>query len=43
MSEQLLKVNGGVANNPKLGKEVSDYIIGSIEAKLNLLNKVNEN
>ena len=40
MEEKLLKLNGGVANNPELGKKVSGYLIGSIEAKLSILNKM---
>ena len=40
MEEKLLKLNGGVANNPEIGKKVSGYLIGSIEAKLSILNKI---
>ena len=40
MEEQLLKLNGGVANNPQLGKKVSGLLIGSIEAKLSILNQM---
>ena len=43
MSEELLKVNGGIANNPKLGKQVSDMYINSIENKIKLLNKIYDN
>ena len=43
MSEELLRVNGGIANNPKLGKQVSDMYINSIENKIKLLNKVYDN
>ena len=38
MQEKLLKLNGGVGNNPKIGKKVSNLIIDSIEAKLKILN-----
>ena len=40
MGEELLRVNGGIANNPKLGKEVSDLYINSIGAKINVLNHI---
>ena len=40
--EQLLKINGGIENNPQLGKQVSDMYIDSIEEKLNYLKKLNE-
>ena len=43
MSEELLKVNGGITNNPKLGKQVSDMYINSIENKIKLLNKIYDN
>ena len=38
MQEKLLKLNGGVGNNPKIGKKVSNLTIDSIEAKLKILN-----
>ena len=40
MKEKVLKLNGGVENNPELGQKVTDLIIGSIEAKLSILNKL---
>ena len=43
MSEKLLRTNGGIANDPKLGKQVSDMYINSIENKIILLNKVYDN
>ena len=41
MKEKLLKLNGGIQNNPELGKRVSSLLIDSIEAKLSILKKVN--
>ena len=43
MGEELLRANGGIGNNPKLGKQVSDMYISSIENKIKLLNKVYDN
>ena len=43
MSEELLRSNGGIANNPKLGKQVSDMYINSIENKIKLINKIYDN
>ena len=40
--EKILKINGGVENNPEIGQKISDLIIDSIEAKLSILNKVSE-
>ena len=40
MQEKLLKLNGGIGNNPKIGKKVSNLLINSIEAKLSILNQV---
>ena len=40
MQEKLLKLNGGVGNNPKIGKKVSNLLIDSIEAKLKILNQL---
>ena len=42
MKEKLLKLNGGIENNPELGKKVSNLLIDSIEAKLSILKKVND-
>ena len=39
--ENLLKLRGGIENNPELGKKVSNLIIDSIEAKINMLKKLN--
>lgn len=39
MKEKLLKLNGGIQNNPELGKRVSSLLIDSIEAKLSILKK----
>ena len=41
-SEKLLKLRGGIENNPELGKKVSNLIIDSIEAKINMLKKMND-
>ena len=41
MHEKLMKLNGGVGNNPKMGKKVSNLLINSIEAKLSILNNIN--
>lgn len=41
MKEKLLKLSGGIENNPQLGKKVSNLLIESIEAKLSILKKVN--
>ena len=43
MGEELLRANGGIANNPKLGKKVSDLYINSIGTKLKILNQVYDN
>ena len=40
IDEKLLKINGGISNNPKLGKELSDLYINSIGAKLDILKKI---
>ena len=39
--KQILKLNGGYLNNPKLGDEVGDLLIESIQSKLNIMNKLN--
>ena len=41
MQEQVLKLNGGIENNPHLGKKLSSLLIDSIEAKLSILNSIN--
>ena len=40
MKEKFLKLNGGIENNPELGKQVSNLLIDSIEAKLSILKKI---
>ena len=37
----MLKLNGGYLNNPKLGDEVGDLLIESIQNKLNIMSKLN--
>ena len=39
--EKLLKLKGGIENNPELGKQFSSLLIDSIEAKLNMIKKMN--
>ena len=39
--KEYLKAKGGYMNNTKLGDEVGNLIIESIQAKLSLLNKIN--
>ena len=41
--QQLLRINGGIKNNPELGKKVTGHLIDSINTKLNILNQFNEN
>ena len=41
MKEKLLQLSGGVENNPELGRKVSSLLIDSIEAKINILKKMN--
>ena len=41
MKEKLLQLSGGIENNPELGKKVSSLLIDSIEAKINILKKMN--
>ena len=41
--EKLLQINGGIENNPKLGREVGSLLLDSIEAKINLLKKMKIN
>ena len=42
MKEQILKLNGGMRNNPEFGQKISNLIISSIGAKLSILNKFKE-
>ena len=39
--KQILQLNGGYLNNHKLGDEVGDLLIESIQTKLGLMNKLN--
>ena len=41
-TEKKLLFSGGVANNPKLGKKVSNLLLDSIQAKLSILNQMNK-
>lgn len=41
MKQQLLKNSGGSKINPELSKDVSNLLINSIQAKLAILNKIN--
>ena len=43
MKQKILKLNGGIENNPDLGKKVSNLLIDSIEAKLTVLNEIGKN
>ena len=43
MNEKILKLNGGLENNPELGKKVSNLLIDSIEAKLSILKYIDSN
>ena len=40
--EKMIELKGGFENNPELGKEVSNLLIDSIQAKINILKKMNE-
>ena len=42
MNEKILRLNGGLENNPELGKKVSNLLIDSIEAKLSILKYIEE-
>ena len=39
--EEFLKLNGGYQNNIKIGDEVSNLLIDSIQNKLDAINKLN--
>ena len=41
LKEKQLQLNGGFENNVELGKKVSSLLIDSIEAKINILKKMN--
>ena len=40
MERQFLKLNGGIEKNPEASKKLGGYLIGSIEAKLSILNQM---
>jgi hypothetical protein len=40
MEEKYMNLNGGIEKNPEMGKKVSDLLIGSIKAKLNIMNNI---
>ena len=39
-NEKLLKIKGGIVRNPELGEKISSLLIDSIQAKLSILNHV---
>ena len=41
-NEKMLMISGGIASNPKLGRKVSNLILDSIQAKLSILNQINQ-
>ena len=41
LKEKQLQLSGGIENNPELGRKVSSLLIDSIEAKINILKKMN--
>ena len=41
--QQLLKISGGLENNPELGKKATEHLIDSIKTKINILNQFSEN
>ena len=43
LKEKELQLRGGIENNPELGRKVSSLLIDSIEAKINILKKINMN
>ena len=43
MKQQEMKMKGGYIRNIKIGDEIGDMLIQSIEAKINIMNKLNEN
>ena len=43
LKEKELQLWGGIENNPELGRKVSSLLIDSIEAKINILKKINMN
>ena len=43
MKQKEMKIKGGYIRNIKIGDEIGDMLIQSIEAKINIMNKLNEN
>jgi hypothetical protein len=43
MKQEEMKMKGGYIRNLKIGDEIGDMLIQSIEAKINIMNKLNEN
>lgn len=41
LNEEMLKLHGGIKNDPELGQKVSNMLIDSITAKLSILTKIN--
>lgn len=41
INEEMLKLHGGIKNDPELGQKVSNLLIDSISAKLSILTKLN--
>ena len=42
LKEKLLLEHGGIQNNPELGRNVTNLLIDSIQAKINILKKMNK-
>ena len=42
LKEKQLIENGGIENNPELGKKVTNLLIDSIQAKIHILKKMNK-
>ena len=42
MKKEEMKIKGGYVKNTKIGDEIGDMLIQSIEAKINIMNKLNE-
>ena len=41
--QKILKINGGIEKNPELGQKISDLLVDSIQAKLSILNSIENN
>jgi hypothetical protein len=41
--QKILKINGGIEKNPELGQKISDLLVDSIQAKLSILNSIDNN